>query len=128
MGNGWDCRRARCCSPDPLEEFLANVRSEPDCYEDWVTAALETRVAAAKHYEEACAHAIETSGIVEAKEFAGHRAQDLHSLLFEVRKPAPRSVAGVLIMARAVIMAFEEAQKAGNSPTQSCALVSRPNS
>jgi hypothetical protein len=95
-----------------LEDFLADVRSDPDCYEDRVTAALETRIDAAKRYEAARAGAIETSGIVEAKQ--GAEALALHSLLFEVRKHAPRSITGVLIMASAV-MAFEEAQKESQS-------------
>jgi hypothetical protein len=48
--------------------------------------------------------------VVDAKQETQDRAQDLHSILFEVREHSPRSIAGVLVLSHAV-MAFEEAQK-----------------
>jgi hypothetical protein len=69
-------------------------------------------IAAAEKYEAACDHAITSSGIEAAKAEAERRASDIHSLLFEFRKHAPRSMIGVLMLARAV-MALEEAQQVG---------------
>jgi hypothetical protein len=68
------------------------------------------RVASAERYEAARDHAMEFSGIAEAKEAAQDRAQDLHSIMFDIRKHVPRTIVGVLVLARAVA-AFEEAQK-----------------
>jgi hypothetical protein len=95
---------------EPLKAFLADVRDEPDFWEDWVRDDLVERVDAAERYEAACTHAIEASDIGNAKQAAQDRAQDLHSIMFDIREHVPMSIAGVLILARAVA-AFDEAQK-----------------
>jgi hypothetical protein len=101
---------------EDLEGLLELVREYPDDWSELGTAEeMVDRIEAAKLYEAACAHAIEASEIVEVKELARGCASDLHSLLFYIREHVPRSVAGVLIMARAV-MAYEEAQKESHSP------------
>ncbi|MVT69992.1 hypothetical protein GPL21_33455 [Bradyrhizobium pachyrhizi] len=99
---------------DRLQQFLAQVRDSPDAWgsdEDRqkLEADLTAQIAAAKRYEAACANAIATSGITAAKEAAHDRASAVYALLFEVRKHVPRTVAGMLILARA-IAAFDEAQ------------------
>ena len=120
-GNRWPTLLAGAGCGAPLHRYIATVGGLTCLLEDvrtdagdlWETGfdrELLGRIGEAERYEAACAHAIEVSGIAEAKEGARRRAQDLHSLLFEVRKHRPRSVTGILIMARAV-MAFEEAQK-----------------
>jgi hypothetical protein len=93
-----------------LRQFLTDVREDPDSFEPWLAGHLAECLDAAERFEAARAHAIETSGIAQAKEAAQDRAQDLHSIMFDIRKHVPRTIAGVLILARAVA-AFEEAQK-----------------
>lgn len=96
---------------DALAQFLAEVRAEPDDWDDdGLADDLAGRVRAAEAYEAACAHAIETSDIEEAKWKARRGASELLDLLREIRNHVPRTIAGVLIVARAVT-AFGEAQK-----------------
>jgi len=99
----------------PLKEFLADVEADPDDYGDGFAADLVSLVRAAELYETACARAIEASGIEDTKRAARLGAQRLYELLFEVRNHAPRTVAGVLIMARAVA-AFGEARENSHWP------------
>ncbi|MBB4428392.1 hypothetical protein GGD66_006979 [Bradyrhizobium sp. CIR48] len=94
---------------DRLRTWLEEVRSEPDIWEEWLPDEIVDRLAAAERFEAACAQAIEAPGIVLAKQTAQDRAQDLHEIMFDIREHWPRTVAGVLIMARA-LMAYEEAQ------------------
>lgn len=97
-----------------LRDWLEEVRRYP---KEWgsrrerreLRTDLALRIAAADRYEGACDHAIEASGIVAARRSAQDLAQDLHSMLFEIRQHEPQTVAGVLILARAVA-AYEEAQ------------------
>ena len=80
-----------------LTGLLEDVRRDAgDLWETGFDRELLGRIGEAERYEAACAYAIEGSGIAEAKEGARRRAQDLHSLLFEVRKHRPRSVTGIL--------------------------------
>jgi hypothetical protein len=102
---------------DGLKQFLAAVDDEPDSFDDGLADDLAGRHQAATQYEAACAHSIGTSGIVDAKQEAQYRAQDLHSIMFDIRKHVPRTIGGVLIMARAIV-AFEEAQKESYSGRQ----------
>ena len=67
-----------------------------------------------KGYEADCANAIEASGFAAAKNAARERAPEIHSPLSKIRKHRPRTVAGVLIFARAMTL-FEEAQRGGHS-------------
>jgi hypothetical protein len=95
---------------ESLRQFLTDVREDPDSFEPWLAGHLAECLDAAERFEAARAHAIEICGIAEAKEAAQDRAQDLHSIMFDIRKHVPRTIVGVLVLARAVA-AFEEAQK-----------------
>jgi hypothetical protein len=93
-----------------LEQYLDEVRADPGCYEVGFAEEVAERLQVVQRYEAACAHAIEASDIAAVKEATQNSTQDLHSLLFQIRKHVPRSVTGVLLMARA-LMAYEEASK-----------------
>ncbi|WP_157113540.1 hypothetical protein [Bradyrhizobium embrapense] len=101
-----------------LRPLLAEVRKYP---EDWgsrkarqrLEADLTARINAAERYETACAIAIDTSGIATAKDAVRDRAREIHSLLSKIRKHPPCTVAGVLILARAVAL-FEEVQRSNH--------------
>ncbi|WP_315789343.1 hypothetical protein [Bradyrhizobium sp. SZCCHNR3027] len=100
---------------DRLRERLASVRDFPEEWEDnkqgWLDeqADLQARLGAAECYEAACQYATQASGIAAARKWVQDLAQDLHLVLFDIRQYVPRTMAGVLIFARAVA-AYDEAQ------------------
>jgi hypothetical protein len=93
-----------------LKQFLADVRSDPDCFEHWVHDHLVERTAIAERFEAVRARAVECSRLVEVKAEAAALARDLHNIMFDIREHVPHTITGILIFARAVA-AFEEAQK-----------------
>jgi hypothetical protein len=100
---------------EPLKQYLDEVRAEPGFYEDGFAEEVTERLQEVQRYEAACAHALEASDIIAVKERATDHAHELYCLLFQIRKHVPRSLTGVLIVARA-LMAFEEAQKDSHQP------------
>jgi hypothetical protein len=85
-----------------LSQFLAEIRAEPEHYEVWLQDLLIEQINAAKSYEAACAHAIQTSGIERAKLDAERAAQDLSNTAGRLRSHLPQTVAGVVVHARAI--------------------------
>jgi hypothetical protein len=100
-----------------LKEFLFDVQADPDGYDDELGADLINWLAAAERYETACAQAIATSGVDDAKHDTKGRALRLYELLCQIRNHIPRTVAGVLIMARA-LSAFGEAREESYWPSR----------
>jgi len=73
---------------------------------------LKAIIAVAEKYEAACAHAIEVSGIDEAKGTICEAARSLEDLASQVRKIGPRTMSGVLIQASVLVANDEAAEHA----------------
>lgn len=83
--------------------LLDDVRTDPGEWQPGFEQDLVDRIAEAEKYEDACSDAAEISGVEQAKELAEARADDLRHLAYEVQKHSPRTVAGVMIHARAIV-------------------------
>lgn len=109
-----------------LELFLADVRAEPDGLEAWVENRLIDRIAIADRYEAACDHAREASDIEQAKREAERTADDLCDIAWSVRDHLPRTIAGVMIHARA-LAGYADAEHDGfmKAPGQAATILGR---
>jgi hypothetical protein len=97
-----------------LRQVLSEVHTEPWDFEAGVEGRLIQQIDAAEAYEEACYHAIETSGIEQAKRDAERCADDLCTIAWRLRDHPPQTAAGVLIHARA-LAACADAERDGFS-------------
>jgi hypothetical protein len=111
---------------EALTLFLADVRAEPDCYEDWVRDRLIERAEAAQQFEAARDRARRTSGIEQAKQDAQRAADDLCDIAWSVRDHIPRTVIGVLIHARG-LAGYANAEQDGfmKAPGQAATILGR---
>lgn len=82
-----------------LDDVRANTGAWPVEFEQ----DLVDRIAEAEKYEDGCSDAAEISDIEQVKQIAEARADDLRHLAYEVQKHSPRTVAGVMIHARALV-------------------------
>jgi|SRR5712664_1618080 len=95
----------RLLKAGPLKEFVIKYNVRPRT--KW-GRELKKIIAVAEKYEEACETAIRASGINDAGRAVRNSAYDLQTLAWELKQVQPRTMAGALIYARA-ILAYDEA-------------------
>lgn len=104
-----------------------DVRAEPEAFDDGFEQELVARIAEAEQYEEACWNAVEVSGIEEAKANAEACVEDLYNLANHVAEHPPRTLAGVLIHARA-LAGYADVEKSGialSAPVRAATILGR---
>ncbi|MDR3401936.1 MAG: hypothetical protein P4L99_05490 [Chthoniobacter sp.] len=110
-----------------LAMLLDDARAEPEGFEDGFEEELVARIAEAEQYEEACWNAVEVSGIEEAKANAEACVEGLYDLANHVAEHPPRTLAGVLIHARA-LAGYADVEKSGvalSAPVRAATILGR---
>ncbi|WP_319798823.1 hypothetical protein [Nitrobacter sp.] len=109
-----------------LRQVLSELHAEPEGFEAGVEVRLIQQIDAAEAYEEARYHAIETSGIEEAKQDAERCAGDLCTIARRLCDHPPQTAAGVLTHARA-LAAYVDAQRDGfaKAPGEAVTILGR---
>lgn len=106
--------------------LLDDVRGDVAAWPAGFDRELVDRIAEAERYEDACCDAVDVSGIEQAKQLAETRADDLRDLAHQVRKHPPRTIAGVMIHARA-LAAYADTEHDGfaRAPSEAASILGR---
>ena len=110
-----------------LSSLLDRVRAEPAEWADGFAQELVERVKEAERYEYGCNDALEASEIEERKEEAEACVEALYDLVTQVEMHPPRTIAGVLIHARA-LAGYADVDKDGfqvSAPMRAATILGR---
>lgn len=109
-----------------LAMLLDNVRANTGAWPAGFDRDLVDRIAEAEKYEDACSDAAEISGIEQAKQLTEIRADDLRDFTHQVRKYPPRTIAGVMVHARALaVYADTEHDGFARAPSEAASILGR---
>lgn len=109
-----------------LTMLLDDVRANTGAWPVGFERDLVDRIAEAEKYECACSDAAEISDIEQVKQLAEARADDLRDLAHQVRKHPPRTIAGVMVQARA-LAAYADTEHDGfaRAPSEAASILGR---